>query len=57
LFADDTRLVFHNSNLSKLEVEINNERKEYQWFNTNKLTIKVNKTAAMIIQATIKRKN
>jgi len=53
-----TCLVFHGKNLNKLELEINNEMEKIEeWFNANKLTINVNKTAAMIIQPISKKKN
>lgn len=50
IFADDTTLVFKNSNLSILENICNNElEKFYQWTLSNRLSINVDKTFFNIV--------
>ena len=50
LFADDTWLIFHDHNLSRLEQLCNNElNKVIHWMRVNKLTVNPVKTRALII--------
>ena len=52
LFADDTFLCLQNSDLSKLEIDVNVElRKVCEWLASNKLTLNVSKSKYMITSA------
>ena len=56
LYADDTCFVLHDNDVSQLEQKINLELKK-TWFDSNKLTLNIKKTAGMLIQPTVKLKS
>ena len=58
LFADDTNLFYHNSDICQLEYVVNNElEKLFTWFRANKLSLNALKTNFMIFGSKLIHRN